>query len=116
MTSMTEREWDKLGTYETTRLRDAINAVDEVRRVFRDPDEGGPPEIRMQLENVYALAMRVINEDDLEDAAAMFDRSDTLSMMLFDVTQALKRIESAVEDLNALRAEDFESPFEDEEP
>ena len=77
---MIERDWQRLTEqYETHRLPDAVDALDEVRGFLCDDEHGGPPPLRTNLLRLHGLAMDVVGEGLVSEAAQMFDLADDLA-------------------------------------
>lgn len=105
---MNERDWQRLTEgYETHQLLDAVDALDEVRGVLGDDENGGPPRLRTDLLHLHGLAMDVMGEGFVSRAAGMFDLADDLSLEVSGVLEALERVLNALERLVELRPVDL---------
>lgn len=99
---MREEEYLRLyQNFETRRLLDAVDAVDNLRDDLNDGEDGRPPELRSRLLKLHTLAMAVVNEGARSRADAMFELAADLDMQ---VSQMMTELESIQETLDALLA------------
>lgn len=102
LAGMREEEYLRLyQNFETRRLLDAVDAVDNLRDDLNDGEDGRPPELRSRLLKLHTLAMAVVNEGARSRAAALFELAADLDMQ---VSQMLTELESIQETLDALLA------------
>ena len=104
---LTEKKIEELyEKFNTQRLLDAVDALDDVRPVISDQfNEDGfprPPEIRDKLLKLHKKAHEIINgEFSYDTDMGMFDLAWELEEELYDVIENLEKIKKVIDDLTA---------------
>lgn len=116
---LTEKKIEELyEKFDTQRLLDAVDALDDVRPVISDQfNEDGfprPPEIRDKLLKLHEKAHKIINgEFSYDTDMGMFDLAWELEEELYDVIENLEKIKKVIDDLtNLTPSEEDEDDFE----
>ena len=73
--SITDEEWDELvpESFDTCALLRAVDAVDELRGDLNGGEDGGLPQLRIDLLKLHQLAMAVFNEGSRSQVADLFE-------------------------------------------
>ncbi len=105
---MTEKKNQELyENFDTTRILNAVDALDEVRPVISDQFNGDgfprPPEIRGKLLKLHEKAHEIINGEFSHDMdMGMFDLAWELEVEFYDVIRNLEQIKKVIDDLTDL--------------
>ena len=115
MAEMTDEEWQRLHVgFDTRRLLDAIGEVDTLRSHLSD-DGLRPPEIRNRLFTLHELAMAVVNDGSQHRAQEFFDLALELDDEVFDMLEAVTRLQETLSTLTELRPESLDDDDGDDE-
>ena len=105
---MTDDEWRVLQeSFDTRQLLAVIDDVDTLHAALSD-DGLKPPEIRDRLLKLHNLAMRVVNEGSLHQAAELFNLVSELEDEIFDMLEAVTRLHETLETLTALQSDSLD--------
>jgi hypothetical protein len=103
---MTEDEWEQLyENFETTDLLSAVDALDSLRSDLNDGENFRPPEIRTDLLKLHELAMAVVNNGALGQAAEMFDLAMDLEGQVSHMMTELQQVQDTLSELVSLYPE-----------
>lgn len=101
---MTDDEWQALfENFETQWLLDAIGDIDTLRSHLSDGERDQPPEIRDKLFTLHQLAMAVVNEGSRSKVDELFDLAAELEDEVFEMMEALTRLQDTLTKLTDLR-------------
>ena len=109
---LTEEKNDELyENFDTSRILEAVDALDEVREVISDQfNESGfpsPPAIRDRLLMLHKKANEIINgEFSYDTDLGMFDLAWEIEEAIFDAISSLEKIQQVIHDLTNLTPSD----------
>jgi hypothetical protein len=106
---MTDDELQHLAdNFDTATLLETVDQIDLLRGHLNDGDGFAPPEIRTNLLKLHGLAMDVVNNGFVGRAPALFDLANDLSDQVFDMMEALQKVQEALDKLTDLCPEDLD--------
>lgn len=103
-----EQKTERLAAFGTSRLLQAVDAVDAMREHLEG--EGyAPPEIRNDILKLHALAMNVSGTvgPDTESMRALFELADGIDCRVGEVADALENLRAIIEELTVPEPDDL---------
>jgi hypothetical protein len=88
--------------FDTYSLLGAIDQLDVIRGHL------GPSELRENLLKLHGLAMEVINEGFADGASEMFELAQEIDDQLFDISEALEKLQETISKLTDLQPESLQ--------
>ncbi len=103
-TSITDEEWGELcpENFETRALLRTVNAVDNLRDDLNDTEDGGPPQLRIDLLKLHQLAMAVFNEGSRSQVADLFEFAVELENQVLGMMSSLEQVQETLSQLTEL--------------
>lgn len=91
--------------FDTLSLIHSIDELDKMRGHLNDREHHNPPEIRNDILKLHDLAMDVVNYGMKGRAPALFDLASEIEDLLYDLSDALGKIQNTIAQLTNLYPE-----------
>ncbi len=83
----------------------AVDAVDNLRDDLNDTEDGGPPQLRVDLLKLHQLAMAVFNEGSRSQVAVLFEFAVELENQVLSMMGSLEQVQETLSQLTELYPE-----------